>query len=52
MTMGCNTRGNYNALQTINRKAYCVDSDGYAVTDFVNVGRESDCDQYLYYMAE
>lgn len=52
MPLECDRLGHYLPWQINNRQSFCVDSDGFAVSDFVNIRQESDCDQYLYYKYE
>lgn len=52
MPLTCDVRGEYVAWQILNRSSFCVDADGFAVSDFVDIGQLSDCDRYLYYRAD
>lgn len=49
--LACNGYGNYDPIQNLNGKYFCVDQDGFAVTDYLNITSAIglDCTQYLYY---
>lgn len=50
--LACNGYGNYEPIQNINGQYFCVDQDGFAVTDYLNVSSSSqqiNCNQFLYY---
>lgn len=44
----CAGNGNYESLQDINGKLYCVDQDGYAVSDYFKPSDGFDCTKYMY----
>lgn len=49
--LACNGFGNYEPLQNINGHLFCIDEDGFSVTDYLNISssqEEINCNQYLY----
>lgn len=52
--LSCNGNGNYDTIQDINGQYFCVDRDGFAVTDYITLQSVVgfDCSQYLYYQAK
>lgn len=50
MQLTCDSYGNYDTIQQTNRQTYCVDRDGYAVSDYLNASvSQINCNAYLYY---
>lgn len=51
--LACNGYGNYDKQQHLNGQSFCVDADGFAVTDYFNMSssttQQINCNQYLYY---
>lgn len=47
MPLVCNGYGNYEPIQTLNGDLFCVDNDGFSVTNFLN--KIDSCSKYLYY---
>ncbi|XP_055842142.1 uncharacterized protein LOC129909166 [Episyrphus balteatus] len=45
----CSGNGNYESIQDINGKIFCVDGDGFAVSDPVETDILPDCSKYIYY---
>ncbi|GAB0090429.1 Thyroglobulin type-1 domain-containing protein [Sergentomyia squamirostris] len=51
LTLQCAGNGNYNTLQDLNGQIFCVDRDGFVVSDIYPPDTETvDCNQHLYYM--
>lgn len=44
--------GNYEAIQDQNGLMFCVDRDGYAVSDLLQTESGLDCDHFFYYAQE
>ena len=49
--LSCAGNGNYERIQGINGRIFCVDQDGFAATDYFNTVVGLDCDKYFYYAA-
>lgn len=47
MPLVCNGYGNYEPIQTLNGDLFCVDNDGFSVTNYLN--EIDSCSPYLYY---
>lgn len=47
MPLVCDGYGNYESIQTLNGDLFCVDKDGFSVTNYLN--GITDCRPYLYY---
>lgn len=45
----CDGYGNYQSVQHSNKLSYCVDKDGFAVSDYFEKGTEVNCNKYLFY---
>lgn len=43
MSQTCKGNGNYLAVQQLDGQLYCVDSDGFAITDLKPLGEDLDC---------
>uniref|UniRef100_A0A7G3AZM0 Putative thyroglobulin type i repeat protein n=1 Tax=Lutzomyia longipalpis TaxID=7200 RepID=A0A7G3AZM0_LUTLO len=51
LNLQCNGQGNYANPQDLNGELFCVDRDGFVVSDFYPPGTETvDCNNHLYYM--
>lgn len=48
-TLSCMGNGNYEKTQGFNGKVFCVDRDGFSVTNYFDSIIGLDCDQYYYY---
>jgi Thyroglobulin type-1 repeat len=48
----CKDNGNYESVQDQNGKIFCIDRDGYAVSDLMIADSDISCDQFLYYAQE
>lgn len=44
----CAGNGNYESLQDANGKLYCVDQDGFAISDYFKISEGFDCEKYMY----
>lgn len=49
MTLICQGNGNYQTMQDINGRVFCVDNDGFAVSGYFESTDGLNCDDYLYY---
>lgn len=51
-TLACTGSGNYDAMQTMNGHRFCVDRDGFPVTDYItNATLVVDCNNFMYNLA-
>lgn len=51
-SLRCRNNGNYESQQDQNGKIFCVDRDGFAVTDLLEPDGGLDCEQFFYYAQE
>lgn len=52
LTLICSGNGNYNSMQDENDMIFCVDRDGFAVSQLIDPDDDefkSDCTPYFYY---
>lgn len=47
-TLSCAGNGNYDDVQGMNGRIFCVDPNGYPLTDYLASVFGLDCNQYLY----
>lgn len=47
-TLACTGNGNYDNVQGMNGRIFCVDPNGYPLTDYFDSIFGLDCNQYLY----
>lgn len=47
-TLSCSGNGNYYNVQGFNKRVFCVDQDGFPVTEYLNTSIGLDCNQYYY----
>jgi hypothetical protein len=48
----CSYVGNYEPIQSVNGKVFCVDKYGFAVSDVMDPHPGLDCNDYIYYAQE
>lgn len=48
LSLSCSGNGNYDSIQGLNGKIFCVDRNGYPLTDYFNTMHGLNCDDYSY----
>lgn len=44
----CAGNGNYESIQDVNGKIYCIDQDGFAISNYFKPSDALDCTKYMY----